>query len=866
MAPTLLQRGSLRGDPASVPVEAITARLRKHMPEFGDRPPVALRDRVFIAKSETGSGKSTVLPAHVFRLLRAASTPARQPYNGRSVMCTQPRVLTAVTLGRDMAASPNYPDLRLPDPLGQSAAERSGTVGYHTMPLTNKPSRGLIYATAGILLTQLRLAASQGDFSAVVRQYAFIIIDEAHERSLDIDSVLMLLKQMLLDGLAAGGDYARQLPIVILASATINVETYARFFDLVDARGLPYEDSWFHVVGRQHGIAVRWPAVGTNDYMAAAVAAASAVHRDAPDDPPDQRDVLIFVPGAAETRKIVTALEKARDAGAFDPGGPVLVLPINSEAVNNEGAAFRLLKAGPEALWQAAATLEAYPGPKLEGMRAAGLHPRRVVVSTVIAETGLTIETLKYVIDGGWQRASESYQPYGVQGLVTRPAARSRILQRKGRAGRLFPGVFLPLYTEAVYEALPEQQLPDIVTEGAGPVILDIVLSQQVAKRLRYAAVPAADAPPAEVAAALCFRAQDLDMLDAPPADAFLAALGLASALGFFAPDAPLLGRPPGGGRQAAVVGYGPGLTPLGLLAARFPRLPLEHRRLLLGASVWECAVSDLAAIAAVCGACAERGLGSLLSKAGRRAAATESGLRKALAPALVAGLRAGAGALGFAAGGNPEAARAFLQDDLIEGLYVFEGFRVAVEASAGLPGLLPDVEAWCEKNGLDYGAMVGLVEAREAALEEMIAAGLNPFWGADKKLVKAAGAEVATRVRALKRCIYDAFRLNELQPRRSARAGRVVHEAGYGLVVKCPSLASFGGEEAVAVAPALTLHPAAPRGGPAAGPAPLKWDLVAPMVSVLTAAVDAVRVAPMPALVAPVCARAAARPEPEGV
>jgi HrpA-like RNA helicase len=843
MPPTLLQRGSLRGFPETVPIDHITQVLRHEMPQFGKKIPSSLRDRVYIAKSETGSGKSTVLPAHVFRLLRSVRTSVHQPHTGRSVFCTQPRVLTAVTLARDMASSPHYPELFLPDPRADTSGIRSGTVGFQTSPITDRPPQGLVYATAGILLAQLRGAATKGDFSEIVSKYAFIIIDEAHERSLDIDSVLMLLKQLLLYGLSVGGEYARQLPIVILASATISVEVYAKFFDLLEPDGQPSEANWFHVVGRQHGIEDRWPEVGCNDYPAAAVAAVIDIHIRHSDDPADSRDILVFMPGTAETRKVVTALELKRESGELNPGGPVVVLAINREAVNKETAAFQLVKAPLKTLWRVLEEQEIYAPELLAKMRADGLTPRRVVVATVVAETGLTIETLRYVVDPGWQRGSETYQPFGVQGLITRPAAQSRIHQRKGRAGRLFPGVFVPLYTRKVFEELPAQQLPDIVNEGASQIILDIVLSQQVAKRL--ALIGGKELTPEM----LEFRVEDLDMLDPPPTDAFASAISTATLLGFLAPDAPLLGRPPpptqGEKLPEVIVGRGMGLTSLGRTAALFPRLSLPLRRLLLAAPSWGSSISDLATIAAVCLTCGQRGLASLLNPRTRRRAQTPAKVAEALLTGLTEGLPT-------YLRDRAAQARGYFQDSLLEGLFIFEGFSAAVTRLIGEAGpeLLHAARQWCDERGLSSETLFDIVRSREAILEELIVVGLNPFWGADKKVARSPPADLPARVQNLKRCIYDAFRANELAPTESKRTGRIQYENEFGLVVNCPDLAQIHGEGHRLVSPLVAIAAiTALQGGRTP---PLRWELRASLVSVLDTAASDLQVAPAPSMVLP--------------
>ena len=854
MPPTLLVPGSLRGHPDVVPVDFITKWLKKRMPEFGGQTPITLADRVIIAKSETGSGKSTVLPAHVFQLLRNPRASAQKKYTGRSVLCTQPRVLTAMVLARDMASSPHYSGLALPDltktPGGRKVTLSPGTVGFQTGPITNKPPQGLVYATAGVLLAQLRAATATGDFSEITGRYAFIIIDEAHEQSLDIDSVLMLLKQLLLAGIAVGGEAARQLPFVILASATINVETYARFFGLCPASGPSDCDNIFRIVGRQHGIETHWPKTGTNDYLAEAVRVTAQIHNERPDDPSDQRDILIFLPGAGEMRKAATTLEKMQERGKLDAGGPALILLINREVINDELPAFALVKAPTEALWGALESRETYSNNALQEFKEKGLTPRRIIIATVVAETGLTVETLKYVIDAGWNRAQESYQPSGAAGLITRPAPQSRIRQRKGRAGRLFPGEFYPLYTKNVFDALPPQQMADIVTEGVGPIILDIVLSQQVSKTLR--------AKPGAGSRELEFRVQDLDMLNAPPVDAFAAAVEKVTALGFFSREAPLFaGHHPESLAEREIdpepAGKGFGLTMLGRVAAVFPRLTLCNRRLLMGASLWECSVSDLATMVAVITVCQGQGLASLLEKRARRAALQKASARfSALAPAFARGLPSYIAPAVLPPEKAADRGRLMLCDDILEGLCIFEAYRTRLAIAVQGEEMLTEMAAWCEGMSLDPAAMLDLAEAREAALEEMVVAGLNPFWGEGKRLVKASPANFIPQVQRLKRCLYDAYRLNELV---RDEGGDFVSRFGHHVsrvVLPTGALSRPAPRPVHVITPSIAIVGCTQAGGGAEKHPPLRWELAAPLVSVLTTPYSEASVAPNPRLLEP--------------
>jgi hypothetical protein len=687
--PTLLVPGSLGGsageaNPHAVPVEYITNLLRKKMPEFGAPPPQKLSDRVFIVKSKTGSGKSTVLPAQIFRLLRSDRTEKAVKLVGPGVVCTQPRILTAQTLARDQAAdTENYPDLVL-----------GVTIGYQTGPLNEKPASGLIYATAGSLLAQLRTLAPDD----LMARYRFIIVDEAHERSLDTDTLLMTLKRFLKRHLRNP-----RLPFVILASATISIAKYAAYFEVEEANIVEVE-------GRAYGVETRWPKVGTNDYPAEAARVALEIHVQNPHDVPEKADILVFVPGKAEIEAVIETLAEAnleyRRPGAALP--PFLLLEIHSEIISEDGRDYRLLKESPARL----------AVPALDGR--AFLRPlRRIIVSTVVAETGLTIETLKYVVDCGWSRVQEVYYPGRYRGIITRPAPQSRIEQRKGRVGRKFPGIFYPLYTKNVYDALPADQLPEIVLEGASTVFLDIV------------AAAVAPVGGGEEAGARFFRVDEIDMLDPPPVDALAAALEEAVVFGYLR----------SGGGSAAAGGHE--LTRLGALAGRFARLGMHHVQTLLAGYLWRVAIRDLALIVALYDQ--RDALLYATPPPGHEKGETAA---RALRAGLPAFLLDGEAAL--------PRARLLLSDDFLEALLAFEAF---VRALDGAQGDLPRLLDWCAVSGIDFDGAVFLAGLRDEVLNDMIAAGLNPFWGDSLRLAAAPPADFYSRVVNLKRCIHAGLR-----------------------------------------------------------------------------------------------------------
>lgn len=716
--PTLLTPGNLAGaagraHPDAVPIDYIIGLIRRRMPEFGGRPPKTLACRVFIVKSKTGSGKSTVLPAYLFRLLRSQNTSAGVKLIGPGVICTQPRILTAQTVARDQAADAKaYPDLIM-----------GVTIGYQTGPLSERPLRGLIYATAGSLLAQLRTMPD----AEIISRYRFIIVDEAHERSLDTDALLMRLKSFLERNLGNPG-----LPFVILASATLPVAKYAAYFGV----GGENSPNIVEVEGRAFEIETRWPRVGTNDYLVEAARVALAIHTENPDDPPDEADILIFVPGGGEITAIVETLTKAnwefRKPGAASP--PFLILAINREVIIEGGRDYRLLKENIARL----------AVPSQDGERF--LRPsRRIVVSTVVAETGLTIESLKYVIDSGWSRVQEVYFPGRYQGIITRPAPQSRIEQRKGRAGRRFPGVFYPLYTKNLFDSLVVEQLPEIVLVGVSPIFLDMVAC--TIRRTKTGV----------------FRIEDIDMLDPPPVDALAAALEEAIFFGYlrFTP-AP----------QAGHV-----LTRLGEIASRFTHLQMPHVQTLFAGFLWRVSILDLAFIVALYDH-TDIPIYAKAPPGPQQARIDEMTRRQALRAGLPPYLAATAEGMDDI--DIDIRARLLISDDFIEALCVFEGFVRALDASQGdLPYLLD----WCEKNGVDFDGAVLLTSLRDEVINDTIAAGINPFWGDGFRLADAPPEGFLDTVIRLKHCIYAGLRFQLITYDESTGAYRA-REGGYSIGV----------------------------------------------------------------------------------
>jgi ATP-dependent helicase HrpA len=346
---------------------------------------------VVIVSGETGSGKTTQLPKFCL--------DAGRGLNG-VIGCTQPRRIAAMTVANRIAEE-------LGETLGRS-------VGYK-IRFTDRTSRQSIIKimTDGILL-----AETLND--PFLKRYDTLIVDEAHERSLNIDFILGIAKTLLRK--------RRDLKLII-TSATIDTEKFSRAFD-----GAPV----IEVSGRMYPVEVRYlppdAPFDTADEPTPVELAVQALERLCRQEP--FGDVLIFMPTEQDIRE-TCELIAGRNLQH------VTALPL-----------FARLSARD----QARAFL---PAPA-----------RKIIVATNIAETSLTIPGVKYVIDAGLARISQYTPRSRTTSLQVRTISRSSADQRKGRCGRMENGICIRLYTEEDYLSRPQFTRPEILRSNLAEVIL----------------------------------------------------------------------------------------------------------------------------------------------------------------------------------------------------------------------------------------------------------------------------------------------------------------------------------------------------------------------------------------------------------
>jgi ATP-dependent helicase HrpA len=351
---------------------------------------VAIRDhQVVVVAGETGSGKTTQLPKLCLELGRGVRG---------AIAHTQPRRIAARTVAQ-----------RIADELG---VRLGGAVGY-AVRFDDRGSEDTLLrlVTDGLLLAEIRR-------DPLLRRYDTVIVDEAHERSLNIDFLLGCLHRIL-----------PQRPDLklIITSATIDPERFSQHFG-----GAPIVE----VSGRTYPVEVRYRPPREDEEVLDALA-------DTVEELLGERDgdVLTFFSGEREIRDAAELL-----TGRLGPG--VEVLPLYSR-------------------------LAAAEQQKVFG-RKKSRQPRRVVLATNVAETSLTVPGIRFVVDTGVARISRYSTRLKVQRLPIEPISRASADQRKGRCGRVADGICVRLYSEEDFDARPEFTEPEVLRTNLASVILQM--------------------------------------------------------------------------------------------------------------------------------------------------------------------------------------------------------------------------------------------------------------------------------------------------------------------------------------------------------------------------------------------------------
>ncbi|OCF30569.1 pre-mRNA-splicing factor ATP-dependent RNA helicase DHX15/PRP43 [Kwoniella heveanensis BCC8398] len=371
-------------------------------------------NQITVMEGQTGSGKTTQIPQFVCY----SDLPMLR---GKMVACTQPRRVAAMSVAKRVA---DEMDVQLGKQVGYS-------IRFEDM--TEQGTTFLKYMTDGMLLRE-----AMND--PLLERYSTVILDEAHERTLATDILMGLLK-----------DIAKRRPDlkIIVMSATLDVEKFQKYFGDGQPSGIA---PVVKVSGRTFPVETFFTQEPENDYVEAAIRTVLFIHQAE-----DEGDVLLFLTGEEE---IEDACRKIRAEGdelaAKGMAGPLLVVPLYSSLPPHQQQ--RIFDPAPPA------------------RQGDGMPGRKVVVSTNIAETSLTIDGIVYVVDPGFCKQKVYNPRIRVESLLVSPISKASAMQRAGRAGRTRPGKCFRLYTERDFvKELEEQTHPEILRSNLANTVLELI-------------------------------------------------------------------------------------------------------------------------------------------------------------------------------------------------------------------------------------------------------------------------------------------------------------------------------------------------------------------------------------------------------
>ena len=432
--PTLLKKGALRpgmGEKQEyldtfIAIDYIIDWFGKRID--GSIKATSINDRVIVMESATGSGKSTTFPSELYlrynKLLRG------------NIICTQPRVVTTISIPLTIASIGAYKKENRKDNQG---IEFGKNIGYATKEYIKKPlERGILFCTIGVLLQYLK----NMDREIFLKKYKVIMLDEAHDRSLNLDVIFYYMKKLY------DTTPIENCPFLVIASATLDINKYATYFQT---------STIFKVTGTSYPITDNYLQYDADNVITTAVDIVSKIHNDNDSDDILISDIVIFIPSQSYVKKLKEKLLELNNTLTKK----ILPIALDSTVFKESNIDYQNVFTEITKL-------------KLENSDDA--PTRKIIIGTNAIETGITIESLKYCIDLGLVNQLEYNPVVNTNVLLIKPVTKAMSQQRRGRVGRIRPGSFFPVYTKKIYDSLLNIQYPEILSNDITIPILNIII------------------------------------------------------------------------------------------------------------------------------------------------------------------------------------------------------------------------------------------------------------------------------------------------------------------------------------------------------------------------------------------------------
>ena len=377
-------------------------------------------------------------------------------------------------------------------------------IGFQTSALTKKPIRGVIFMTTGTLLQQVKILTAE----RFINRYSFVILDEAHERSIELDIVMYFMRKLIIENYKDP-----RCPVLILMSATLDVDKFSKYF------GMPKNPPEIITVrGISFPIKNVFRTEPSKRFILDIIQQVEELHKNVDDFTQFNRDILIFMPDVQNINRVMKGLEEL-NSRLTDKIFPIMLTGL---IYAEGGKDIQMLEAPIETL-----TINGKPA------------MRKVIVATNVAETSVTIKSLRYVIDSGLRRSIE-YDPNGYDVNMNKPITQSMAMQRRGRVGRVAEGLWYPMYTEKDFNSLLPMQFPSIITSDCTLNILSVIIRDGK------------------------FDLDNMEMMDNPPEEMVWASMERLYMLGCFSVDKNIVP------------------TEMALLINKFRKLSIESIRMIL--------------------------------------------------------------------------------------------------------------------------------------------------------------------------------------------------------------------------------------------------------------------------------------------
>jgi len=691
--PTLLKKGSLlpgMGESQDfldkyIAIDYITDWFKNRLD--GTTKVLDINDKVVVLESATGSGKSSALIAELYlrfnKLLKG------------NIIVTEPAVVTTISIPNTIASIDAYKKENRTDGM---SIEFGKNIGYQTKEYIKKPlERGILFCTIGVLLQYLK----NMDREKLLKKYKIIVLDEAHARSLNLDTIFYYMKKIF------ETTPIENCPFLVIMSATLDVNKYATYFNT---------KTIFKVTGTSYLIKDNYLKYDSENIITSAIDTVAKIHNDNKNDDIYSSDIVIFIPSQSFIKKLKEKLIELNTTLKRK----IIPIALDSTIFKESNIDYQNVFTKITKL-------------KLEGSD--DKPTRKIIIGTNAIETGITIESLKYCIDLGLVNQLEYNPIVGSNILMIKPVTKAMSQQRRGRVGRIQPGIFYPLYTEKLYKKLLNIQYPEILSNDITIPILNIIIVKyektiiEFMGQSLYEIIHLDKTKYEGIKFLKNIDINDLELLDNPSNIAITSSLEKLYILG-----------------AVYANGYP---TQLGLLSNKIRSLSMENIKMILSGYNYGCNISDLITIACFIQTSKQA---LVLSKFKSFNIQFENSNNDQIVKSV-----------------NLLKSRLFISCEFIDFLLFFYAFKNILMSSINTS--ITPVKEFCELHQVNYNGMMTFLENRDEIMRDLLFnMNMNPFTNAHINLYDLLNTynknqnlfeESIEEIIKIKNCIYEGYKLN---------------------------------------------------------------------------------------------------------